>query len=69
MEDIVRWSQTHKGQCVLLFLDKNEYPFFSHDGTAPPFVNRWMIFRSTDGIPADYNLWKSTVKFSTLQQS
>ncbi len=69
MEDIVRWSQTHKGQCVLLFLDKNEYPFFSHDGTVPPFVNRWMIFRSTDGIPADYNLWKSTVKFSTLQQS
>jgi len=59
MEEIIRWSQKHTGQHVLLLLDKTTYPFFSDNGTVQPFSNRWLLFRPAAGILADYQHWKT----------
>ncbi len=54
MEEIILWAQGNMGQYVLLLLDKTTYPFFSTIGTVQPFSNRWLLFRPTAGIFADY---------------
>ncbi len=59
IKDIVFWAQAHKGQYVLLLLRKKETQFFADNGAVQPFANKWLIFRSTDGIFADYQRWKA----------
>ncbi|HEB69516.1 MAG TPA: glycosyltransferase family 39 protein [Desulfobulbus sp.] len=57
IEDAVRWSGHNQGNDLLLFLDKEQQSFFTGSGTARPYRNGWLIFRSAQGILADYNNW------------
>ena len=57
IEDAVRWSRHNQGNALLLFLDKEQQPFFTGNGTARPYRNGWLIFRSARGILADYTNW------------
>jgi len=57
IEQAVIWSKQNPGQAILLFLDKETYPFFTEQGHARPYKNGWLVFRTTDGIHDCYHNW------------
>ncbi len=65
IEDAVRWSRHNQENALLLFLDKEQQPFFTGNGTARAYKNGRLIFRSAQGILADYNNW---IKSKTLKR-